>query len=278
MTLLARIQDSSERLTASDRRIIEVLLGQQSEAVFLSAAQLADRAQVHETTATRLAQKLGFSGYPELRAQLQKEMLVGQDAAARMRRSVSKVADGSYLADLVQSELAALEQLTRSVTQDDVDTASDMIAAARRIFIFAQGHATSVSAFLQRRLDRFGMSTVLLAGRGRDIAERLTSLTADDLVLVLAFRKQPTDYAAIMGHAAQIGARTLLISDLAGPTMVPQPEHLLAAPRGRSGTEFQTPIVPMTIVNAILLTIAGRHERQVVPKLEELANLFSRFE
>src|SRR5690606_31500978 len=165
---------SSERLTASDRRIIEVLLGQQGEVVFLSAAQLAERAQVHETTATRLAQKLGFSGYPELRAQLQKEMMEGQDAAARMRRSVSKVSDGSYLAELVQSELAALEQLSRSVAQADVDIASDMIAAARQVFIFAQGHATAVASFLQRRLDRFGMTTVMLTGRGRDIAERLT--------------------------------------------------------------------------------------------------------
>ncbi len=277
MTLLTRIQDTSERLTASDRRIIEVLLGQQGEAVFLSAAQLAERAQVHETTATRLAQKLGFSGYPELRAQLQREVMQGQDAAARMRRSVAKVADGSYLADVVQSELAALEQLTRSIDQRDVDTASDMIVAARKVFIFAQGHATAVSAFLQRRLDRFGMTTVMLTGRGRDIAERLTGLAAGDLVLVLAFRKQPTDYAAVMGHAAQVGAATLLISDLAGPTMAPPAGHLLAAPRGRSGTEFQTPIVPMTIVNAILLTIAGRHEPQVVAKLEELAGLFDRF-
>lgn len=278
MTLLARIQDSSERLTRSDRRIIEILLGQQSEAVFLSAAQLAERAEVHETTATRLAQKLGFSGYPELRAQLQRELLSGQDAAARMRKSVAKVADGSYLADLVQSELAALEQLTRCVAQGDVDIAADMIVAARRIFIFAQGHATSVSAFLQRRLDRFGMATVTLTGRGRDIAERLTSLGPQDLILILAFRKQPRDYAAVMAHAARMGAGSLLISDLAGPTMVPAAGHLLAAPRGRSGTEFQTPIVPMTIVNAILLTIAGRHETQVVAKLEELAGLFDRFE
>jgi DNA-binding MurR/RpiR family transcriptional regulator len=277
MTLLSRIQHTSQKLTAADRKVIEVLLGQQAEAVFLSAAQLAERAQVHETTATRLAQKLGFSGYPELRAQLQREVMEGQDAAARMRRSVSKVADGSYLADLVQSEISALEQLARSIDQRDVDTASDMIFAARRVFIFAQGHATAVSAFLQRRLDRFAMTTVMLTGRGRDIAERLTSLGQDDLVLVLAFRKQPTDYAAIMGHAAQVGARTLLISDLAGPTMTPPAEHLLAAPRGRSGTEFQTPIVPMTIVNAILLTIAGRHEPQIVTKLEELADLFDRF-
>ena len=278
MTLLSRIQDRSQHLTDSDRRIVEILLGQQSESAFLSAAQLAERAQVHETTATRLAQKLGFGGYPELRAQLQKELLEGQDAATRMRRSVAKVPDGSYLADLVQGELAALENLVRCIPQKEIDQAADMLATARKVFIFAQGHATAVSVFLQRRLDRFGMTTVLLTGRGRDIAERAISLGSEDLVFVLAFRKQPTNYAALMGHAAQVGARTLLISDLAGPTMAPVAELMLAAPRGRSGSEFQTTTIPMTIVNAILLTLAGRHEKQVVPKLEELAELFNRFE
>lgn len=278
MTLLSRIQDRSQRLTDSDRRIIEILLGQQSESAFLSAAQLAERAQVHETTATRLAQKLGFGGYPELRAQLQKELLEGQDAAARMRRSVAKVSDGGYLADLVQGELAALENLIRCIPQDDIDQAADMLAESRKVFIFAQGHATAIATFLQRRLDRFGMTTVLLTGRGRDIAEKVTSLAAGDLVFALAFRKQPPQYAALMGHAERTGARTLLVSDLAGPTMAPAAELMLAAPRGRSGSEFQTPTVPMTIVNAILLTLAGRHEKQVVPKLEALADLFNRFD
>jgi DNA-binding MurR/RpiR family transcriptional regulator len=278
MTLLARIQDHAGRLTEADRRIIEIMLGQQGEAAFLSAAQLADRAQVHETTATRLAQKLGFAGYPDLRAQLQKELLEGQDAAARMRRSVSKVADGGYLADLVGAEIAALDNLLRCVAQDDLDAAADRIAAARRVFIFAQGHATATANFLQRRLDRFGMTTVMMTGRGRDVAEKLVSLTAEDLVLVLAFRKTPASYPALISLAREKRAATLLISDLAGPTMAPAPDLLLAAPRGRSGAEFQTPTIPMVIVSAILLTIAGRHDRQVVPKLEELADLFSRFE
>ncbi len=278
MTLLSRIQDHSLRLTASDRRIVEILLAPHGEAAFLSAAQLAERAQVHETTATRLAQKLGFRGYPELRAELRREVLDDQNAAARMRRSVAKVAHGDYLADLVGSEIAALETLARCLAQSDIDRAADMIVAARRVFIFAQGHATAISAFLQRRLDRYGMTTILLTGHGRDIAERAVSMGADDLVLALAFRKQPAGYGPVMTHAGQVGAATLLISDLAGPAMAPPAGHLLSAPRGRSGAEVQTPTVPMTIVNAVLLTIAGRHEKQVVPRLEALADLFARFD
>ena len=277
MSLISRIKDQSERLTNSDKRLIEVLLGQQDEAVFLSAAQLASRAQVHETTATRLAQKLGFSGYPELRAQLRDEMKQGQEPATRIRRSVAHVADGDYLADLVKGEQDALDSLLRCVSQDDLDAAADMIVAARRVYVFAQGHAVAIARLLRRRMDRFGLSTAMLTGRGREIAERAVALTDKDLVIALAFRRQPDGYEAMMGLAAKRGARTILISDLAGPTMTPPAQHIVAAPRGRSGSEFQSLNVPMTIINAILLTIAGRHEQQVVGKLEELADLFDTF-
>lgn len=277
MSLLSRIKDQSDRLTSSDKRLIEVLLGQQDEAVFLSAAQLASRAQVHETTATRLAQKLGYSGYPELRAQLRDEVLQGQEPATRIRRSVAQVAGGDYLANLVAGEQEALNSLLRCVSQADLDAAADMIVAAQRVFVFAQGHAVAIAGLLRRRMDRFGFDTAMLTGRGREIAERAVAMTDRDLVVALAFRRQPDGYDALMGLAAMRGARTMLISDLAGPTMTPPAEHVIAAPRGRSGSEFQSLNVPMTIINAILLTIAGRHEQQVVGKLEELADLFDRF-
>jgi DNA-binding MurR/RpiR family transcriptional regulator len=278
MTVLERIKAKSAKLTDTDHKIIATLLDNRAETAFLSGPQLAERASVHEATATRLAQKLGYKGYPDMRAQLQRELIDGQDAANRMRRSVSKVEHGDYLADLIASEVSALENLSRCVSQSDIDAAADMIFEARKVFIFGQGHALSVASFLHRRLDRFGMTTITLTGRGRDIAERLVSMGQGDVAVALAFRKQPGGYAPLMSHAAASGARTILISDLAGPVMEPKAELMLAAPRGRSGSEFQTPTIPFAIVDAILLTIAGRHEKQTIGKLEKLSELFSSFE
>ncbi|MEI3854996.1 MULTISPECIES: MurR/RpiR family transcriptional regulator [unclassified Ensifer] len=278
MTILDRIKAHSRRLTDADQKLITTMLENRAEAAFLSGPQLSQRATVHEATATRLAQKLGYKGFPDLRAQLQREVLDDQDAANRMRRSVSKVEHGDYLTDLIAAEIAALETLARSVTQADMDTAADLIFAARRVFIFGQGHAQSVAGFLQRRLDRFGMTTIQLTGRGRDIAERMVSMDAGDLVVALAFRKQPQSYGPLMRHAARVGAKSILVSDLAGPLMEPAADLMLAAPRGRSGSEFQTPTIPFAIVNAIVLTIAGRHQRQVIGRLEKLSELFNDFD
>ncbi|MBN9345882.1 MAG: MurR/RpiR family transcriptional regulator [Devosia sp.] len=278
MKVLDRVAAHSAKLTEADRKIIATVFDDRTETAFLSGPQLAERASVHEAAATRLAQKLGFKGYPEMRAQLQRELVEGQDAADRMRRSVAKVEHGGYLADLVAKEVAALQVLLGAVSQQDVDTAADMLIDAKRVFIFGQGHALAVASFLQRRLDRFGMTTVALTGRGRDIAERLVDLNQHDVVFALAFRKQPDSYRALLELAAEAGATVILVSDLAGPTMEPKADLMLAAPRGRSGSEFQTPTVPFAIVNGILLTIAGRHQKQIMGKLEKLSKLFDRFD
>lgn len=278
MTLIDRIKAQSKRLTEADQKLIATMLENRAEAAFLSGPQLSQRASVHEATVTRLAQKLGYRGFPDLRAQLQREVLDDQDAATRMRRSVAKVEHGDYLTDLIAAEISALETLARSVPQNDVDRAADMIFEARRVFMFGQGHAQSVAGFLQRRLDRFGMTTIALTGRGRDIAERMVSMDRNDVVIALAFRKQPQNYAPLVQHARRVGARTILISDLAGPLMEPVADLMLAAPRGRSGSEFQTPTIPFAIVNGIVLTIAGRHEREVIGRLEKLSELFNDFD
>jgi DNA-binding MurR/RpiR family transcriptional regulator len=275
---LARLSQSADRLTETDQKMVAALLDRREELVFLSGPQLAERIEVHGAAPTRLAQKLGYKGFPELRSVLQREMLNAQDAAIRMRRSVKSAEEGNYLSDLITSEVAALHNLEGIISQQAIEQAADTIFVARKVFVFAQGHAQSISQFLCRRLDRFGMTTIVLSGRDRDVAERLVGISKDDLVISLAFRKQPAAYAPMMRHVRSIGASSILISDLAGLIMTPEPDLTLAAPRGRSGSEFQTPTVPFVIVSAILLTLAARHEEEAIGALEKLSKLFEGFE
>jgi DNA-binding MurR/RpiR family transcriptional regulator len=268
---LARLTQSADRMTSTDQKMVAALLDRREELVFLSGPQLAERIDVHGAAPTRLAQKLGYKGFPELRTVLQDEMLNAQDAARRMQRSVKSAEKGNYLSDLIVSEVTALQNLDSLISQS-----ADTIFAAKKVFVFAQGHALPLAQFLTRRLDRFGMTTVTLTGRGRDVAERLVGMSKDDVVVSMAFRKQPSTFAPTMQHVRNIGAASILVSDLAGLIMTPEPDKVLAAPRGRSGSEFQTPTVPFVIVSAILLTMAARHEEETIGALEKLSAMFER--
>lgn len=274
---LARLTRSADRMTATDQKMVAALLDRREELVFLSGPQLAERIDVHGAAPTRLAQKLGYKGFPELRSALQADMLKAQDAARRMQRSVKSAERGNYLSELIASEVAALQTLDDLIPQSAIDQAADTIFAAKKIFVFAQGHALALAQLLTRRLDRFGMTTIMLTGRGHDVAERLVGMAEGDAVVALAFRKQPSTYGPMMQHAHAVGAASILVSDLAGLIMTPEPGIVLAAPRGRSGSEFQTPNVPLIIISAILLTMAARHEEETIGALEKLSSLFGSF-
>lgn len=100
-----------------------------------------------------MAQKLGYKGFPELGTVLQDEMLNAQDAARRMQRSVKSAEKGNYLSDLIVSEVTAIQNLDSLISQSAVDEAADAIFAAKKVFVFAQGHALPLAQFLTRRLD-----------------------------------------------------------------------------------------------------------------------------
>jgi DNA-binding MurR/RpiR family transcriptional regulator len=272
-----RIRETADRLTDADNRAIRAIMADPRAAALLSVGELAQRAQIHEATATRLAQKLGYRGYPALRDALRAQYIAHSDGAARIARSVGRVTAGGYLSDLVASELDALANLPHAIAQASLDRAADMLAGAVRVFLFARGHACALADLAERRLRRFGFDIVSLAGENRTIAERLAGLRGDDVVLAFAFRARPQGLEHAFAHADQVGAATVLIADLAAATHCPKPSLALAAARGRSGDEFQTLTVPMAILNALVLTIAARRERRSIGALNVVSALIKQF-
>lgn len=269
----ARLRDRAQSLTAADKRMIQAIMADPRTAALSAAGELAARAGVHEATGTRLAQKLGYAGFPDLRGALRAEYIAVSDGGQRVARSVGKVARGDYLADLVVSEIEALRALPDALDQSLLDDAAKRLVAARRIHIFARGHAHALADLAERRLRRFGFDTVELAGENRTIAERLGGLRKGDLVLAFAFRSVPRGLDVVFAHAARLGATRLLIADLAAAPLCPAADLALAAARGRSGDEFQTLSVPMAILNALVLTVAGRHKAATLPALDAVSDL-----
>jgi len=124
MTLHDRIQATADRLTDADRRILEVLLSHPTESAFLPAAEVTQRAGVHQASATKLAQRLGYTGYPDLRRGLQHDLLEGTTPAERVQRRLEHAGAGNLLASLVADEVAVLRELPRQVRQAGLDQAA----------------------------------------------------------------------------------------------------------------------------------------------------------
>lgn len=270
------VEQHQDLLTAAEQRVVRELLANPTEAAFLSATGLAERGSVHPATVVRLAQKLGFSGYPGLKAELQGEVLNPSHPAERLRHRLEHVKQGSILADIIDSELTALHQLADQDPEAEINAAAQALMGARQVFLFAQGNATTLVELMDRRLRRSEFRTLILRQQGRDLAEHALALGPEDVVLAFAFHSVPTGLTPLLQHTARIGAASILVTDILGPLVTPRPDIVIAAKRGLA-EEYLTLTVPMAICNALILTIAQLDQGRSLKALGRLAELTGKF-
>jgi DNA-binding MurR/RpiR family transcriptional regulator len=254
------ISRHSTRLTEADTRLLDVLLQDPVRAAMDNGKDVSSRAGVHPASAVRLARRLGFKGYPELRAFLQNSLTAGgndfESPAARMAARLVKAEDDGLLASVLDSEIAALQQARNSVSDADVRAFSQALRDGRKIYIFGRGHFAALGSLLALRLTRSGYDAIDLASQMHRMVETLTLLSSEDVVLLLAFRKAPPLLQELRELAAERGAKTLALSDVGGVRIDPAPDHQILVSRGKPG-ESQSLVVPMTITNAIILDLAS---------------------
>ncbi len=271
-TLSDLVDPHRASLTSAERALVESLASHASDAMFMSAKELANSAGVHQSSAVRLAKKLGFEGYPEFRRAMQSRLADRSGAAVRVARTVAGSEGGDIVGDLVAKELAALQSLAGVVVQGEIDAAARQLVRARVIYVWAAGNAKTLADLLVRRLCRAGFVAIGIAHEGRALADALVPMQADDAVLCFAFRREPVGLGTVLGHATRVGSGSVLIADALAYTMAVRANVQVVAPRGEAA-EFLSLTVPMLITNALILTLASIDGGRSIAGLQVLDSL-----
>lgn len=274
--LSAVLSQSGARLTEADVRLIDVLLQDPLRAAMENGKDVSSRAGVHPASAVRLAQRLGFAGYPEFRAFLQSNLVDGTDdfenGSARIAARLIRASESGALSLVLDSEIAALQQVRAAVTDDGIRQFAETIRDSRRVFVFGRSHAATLTALIVLRLKRSGYDAIDLSAATNQMAEHLVSLSAGDVVWLLAFRRPSPVVLEVLRLARRRGATVLALTDVGGARLDPAPDHIIAASRGGPG-DSQSLVVPMTIANAVILDLAAIDDGRSFKALEDYRTL-----
>ncbi|MBP1847742.1 DNA-binding MurR/RpiR family transcriptional regulator [Rhizobium petrolearium] len=266
------ISRHSTRLTDADTRLLDVLVQDPIRAAMDNGKDVSLRAGVHPASAVRLARRLGFKGYPEFRSFLQANLMVGgedfESPAARMAARLVRAEEGGLLASVLDSEIAALNNVRNSVSDADIRAFSERLCNSRRIFVFGRGHSSALSALITLRLVRSGYDAFNLGDQVDQLPEALSTFCKYDVLWLLTFRRTSPLVHELRRIAADRGAQTLALTDLHAARIDPAPEHQISISRGKPG-ESQSLVVPMTIANAVILDLAAIDDGRSIRALRE---------
>jgi len=268
------------KLTDADQELIHIILGEPSEAVYLSSAELASKAAVHASTVVRLARKLGFDGFPEMRQKLRQDFEFKKNSSDKIRQRIDLIEKGSNLSDLIESEIAAIAAISNTVSQNQIDEVVNKIYKAKSIFIVGRGSAAPLMTHFERRLRRSGIQCrAALNLQRRDLAEQLIGIQKGDAIVVFGFQSinsLPSGYSSLIESAKSIGAHSIAIGDSTILTARPKPDIVLSVSRPKEGV-MQLRSGPMLICEALAMTLLHKKSKKAVRGVESLEHLRANF-
>ncbi|WP_265295566.1 MurR/RpiR family transcriptional regulator [Streptomyces sp. SHP 1-2] len=207
---LARILPT---IPPAERRVARELLAEYPFAAHQSIGDLAQAAAVSAPTVLRLARRLGYSGYPELRQAVWRDMAGRTASPLLLSPQAAPGVDEHVLARADALFAGAPARLSATVDAEQFDGVIGLLADPKRRIYIAGGRSSrhTVSAFA---LDLQAVRpSVHLLAEDHEQVRFLLDLKHGDVLILSDLRRYQRSVISFGERAAELGATVVVITD-----------------------------------------------------------------
>jgi DNA-binding MurR/RpiR family transcriptional regulator len=243
---------------------------------------IAAKCGTHPSSLVRFAQNFGYSGFKQMQAVFQTRLAT---AAPGFRERISAlegelsrhVGEGNlgFLRDLVVRDIATLQGLLDSVTDEMLTETANLLKTDETIYIAGQMRSEPLALLLRYLLTMLRRKVVLLDPSGGLAQEMSTTMRPEDVLVAISFRHYAKEVVAIADVAAAVGTPVIAITDGPLSPLAKNANVLFSIPEDEY-TFSRSLAGPMCLAQCIVVATAaalqpGRAEPPHIPTVTELA-------
>ncbi len=205
-----------ERLAAlgpQTRAAARYVIDHPNEVVIESMRSLAGKAGAQPATLVRLAQHLGFAGWPDLKSRLAEDL--GLNSASYGQRA-RKLATRGRKADLLTEMFEAQRRNLETTHGNGIDTlrsAARLLQRAECVHVAGFRASFPIAYSLVYGWRLFSSRVFLLDGQGGGLEMQLRPIGRRDAVIVVSFAPYSRECLLVIDAARAVGARIVALTD-----------------------------------------------------------------
>jgi DNA-binding MurR/RpiR family transcriptional regulator len=269
MPLQELLVDNKVRLTPAQRRIMQYIVDHYDEAIFLTASQLARKAGVSEATVVRLAQALGFDGYPGMQRKFRQGLQDRLSTVTRLEHTVDHVRKtGDVLVKVLQEDIHNLSQTLKNISLDIFERAVADLQSAKRIYVVGLRGAHAPALTLATYLRFLGKEAHLLVPGHGEMWDIVQGLGRSDLVVGISFPRYTQVTLEVLQHARKKRARVGAITDSPLSPLARHAQWVLTA-TCRLDSYIESFTAATSLINALLTAMSIREPEKTLRILRQ---------
>jgi DNA-binding MurR/RpiR family transcriptional regulator len=269
-----RIREHRHQMSKSFSRLADYILDSYVQAALMTATELAHQVDVDAATVVRFAQRLGYSGFPELQDEIKErvkqELLIRPEQAAEAN-SLTGVVSSSIL-----KVREAVEQVSMLLDIGSISLIVDKIGRARRIIIIPDGLGHVAAYNLVNLLEEGGFLVTVAQSGVSDLARTVSSASTKDLILAVDIAGDTPYIARALNEASALGIPNAAIVGAASHQTALVAETVLAS---QNQPAFGLGVVVIdAIVYALAEVLRWKYQERFSGASEAIEKLFTRIQ
>lgn len=241
----------------------------------MTAAKIAERVDVSESTVVRFATALGYSGYPEMQKALQVLIKNKLTAVQRIGLQDDVVNDNLKLhKKILKSEMNNLRYLFEHFDMEALDKATELILNANRVYVLGLRTSSTLSNYLGFYLDVILNNVKVLNNSGvNSLYEEIIRIKDNDLLIVISYPRYSKTTIDAAKFVKDRNTKIVAITDTEeSPVYKLADVSLLAISNIVSFVDSL--VVPMTVINNLIINISLREKEEIVEYYNILEKLW----
>lgn len=277
-----RIRTVYPDLTASERRIAELVLASSGLMLGFTATEVAERAGVSAPTVTRFVAKLGIGGFREFRALAREEFAVDPGSPLDLLSRGRDETEGDLDRLVARTLTADSENLSRTYTgigATDVRDVVAVLAGAERLAFVGLRKNHALAAYAAALFSAVRPGVRALPEAPGMLPDGLLDVGPGDGVVMFTFRRPQRDHGPTARTVRRRGATLIVVGDLGHDPSGPQADHALVCHTGGVGV-FDSMVAPMSLINLLFTATAielGEGAERRLADLEETTTAMGTF-
>ena len=278
LNISQRIKNSFPTFSKGQKKIATAILNDYDKVAYLTASRLGQMVGVSESTVVRFANELGYEGYSEFQHAIQE--LVRTKLTYNQRIDITKqnYAKGSILEKVMLSDIDKIKYTLENIDRDAFYSAVDAILAAKKIYVIGARSTEPLAQILKYNLSLIFDNVVFIKPNSTaEIFEQMFTISEEDVLLAFSFPRYSSKMIHAVKYAKNNGAKTVIFTDSKISPLAEFATYLLTA-QSDMASFMDSFIAPISIINAIIVEITARNEKQIKERFNRLEKIWEDYE
>lgn len=261
-------------LTASQKKVVDYLCSHSEEVIFMTAAQVARRLGISDSTVVRLAPALGFENFKEMKLYLRNQLMDRFDTVSRIERTIDKIDSvGDVLDAVMQADLNNLVRTAELVPKEAFVQTVNILRETGDLQILGLRSAHGLAHFLAMAMHFLGRRAKVLVPDTHDLWGEISLMGASSVLFAISFPRYTklTIEAAKAAHEA--GVTVISLTDSVLSPLAQYSNYVLPACY-RIDSLVESHVAALSVLNAVVTGIAFMDGSRAFERLKRLESLW----